>query len=104
MRTHPQKLVYGGALTYTLPQFDAVINATANFAENNQDLKAAIVMSLAILQGQYVISLSHFYDAPKPPVGTFDAFLSIPHIGTLQTLTLLEIIQSPLITLLANNR
>jgi len=57
-----------------------VIQATANFAADNTDPKAAAIISYNY-RGQPSAALWGFYDAPKQPAGIFDEFLAIPHEG-----------------------
>ena len=84
VRALPQTEVYGGILIYDRLQFDAVIQAIVDFHSTNKDPKAVIIGSPLYTAGQFLFYLLVFYDAPMAPNGTFDKFLSIPHISTLQ--------------------
>ncbi|KAF8124590.1 hypothetical protein EV363DRAFT_1403151 [Boletus edulis] len=78
IKTFPQTQVWGGLITYTEGVLDQVNQATANFATDNTDPKAAIITSYNYLLGEPGVSLIIFYDAPAPPDGIFDEFLTIP--------------------------
>jgi len=54
--------------------------ATANFAANNTDPKAAILTTYNSILGQLGIFQILFYDAPTPPTGIFDEFIAISSI------------------------
>ncbi|VDB91517.1 unnamed protein product [Peniophora sp. CBMAI 1063] len=78
--THPQSdMVWGGLLTFTENAMEAISAATANFSATNTDTKAAILPAYNHVLGAPGISLILFYDAPEPPSGLFDAFLSASH-------------------------
>ena len=51
LQTFPQTEVWGGLMTFTGDQFDALANATANFAQNNTDPKAALIAEFNTLEG-----------------------------------------------------
>ncbi|KAJ6448449.1 FAD dependent oxidoreductase [Mycena sanguinolenta] len=81
LQTFPQGQVWGGLITYSLPQISAVSAAVAQFVSNVTDPKAAIIPMYNFLLGQasqLVIYHVMFYDGPTPPPGIFDAFLAIP--------------------------
>lgn len=80
MKVYPQTQVWGGLITITAPFIDDVSAATANFAANVQDPKAAILPTYNFLAGSPGISLLMFYDGPNPPAGIFDEFLAIPYL------------------------
>ncbi len=94
MRALPQTQVYGGLLIYFPLQFDGLIQAMANFYNNNKDPKAQLIGSFIIGQGEFVFTLIVFYDAPTAPNGTFDEFLALSPYGTLQTRSYLSLVQS----------
>ncbi|KAG8216423.1 hypothetical protein J3R82DRAFT_6528 [Butyriboletus roseoflavus] len=77
LKTFPQTKVWGGFITYTANVLDEVNLATANFAANNNDPKAAILPTYNHLLGQPGVSAILFYDAPTPRAGIFDEFLAI---------------------------
>ena len=51
LQTFPQGEVWGGLMTFTGDKFDALANATANFAVNNTDPKAAIITEFNTVAG-----------------------------------------------------
>ncbi|CAE6425123.1 unnamed protein product [Rhizoctonia solani] len=75
----PQGQVWGGLSTFTFDQLDKVTQATAEFAQQVKDPKAAIIPTFNFLLGQPGVSLLMFYDGPAPPSGIFERFQSIPH-------------------------
>ncbi|CUA67128.1 hypothetical protein RSOLAG22IIIB_07207 [Rhizoctonia solani] len=75
----PQGKVWGGLKTFTQSRLDQVNAATADFAANVTDPKAAIITTYNFLLGQPGVSLLMFYDGPTPPAGIFERFTSIPH-------------------------
>ncbi|KAH7334932.1 hypothetical protein B0J17DRAFT_577084 [Rhizoctonia solani] len=75
----PQGQVWGGLQTFTFDQLDKVKAATANFAQNVKDPKAAIIPTFNFILEQPGVSLLMFYDDPTPPAGIFDEFQSINH-------------------------
>ncbi|KAG9316804.1 hypothetical protein JVU11DRAFT_2869 [Chiua virens] len=77
LKVFPQAQVWGGFIVYTADVIDQVNQATANFAANNSDPKAAIITAYNYVLGRLTISEIIFYDAPSPPDGLFDEFLSI---------------------------
>lgn len=94
MRVVPQTFVYGGLLIYIPFQFSDVIQAIVNFQANNRDPKAQLIGSFVIAPGQFLMILILLYDAPIAPNGTFDAFVNIPHLGSLQTLPFLAFVKA----------
>ena len=95
MRAVPQTQVYAGFIFYAPPEYQAVMQAMANFQANNRDPKAIIIGFLAIAGGQLIFPVYCVYDGPTVPNGTFDGFLSIPHIfATVQTQSFASFIQS----------
>ncbi|KAH7920768.1 FAD-binding domain-containing protein [Leucogyrophana mollusca] len=80
LQTFPQGQVWGGLITITGNNIPAVNAATANFAANNTDPKAAIITTYNFLLGEPGVSQLIFYDGPTPPSGIFDDFLAIPYL------------------------
>ncbi|KAL1739052.1 hypothetical protein HDZ31DRAFT_50012, partial [Schizophyllum fasciatum] len=80
LKTHPQPdKVWGGIITYTKDQVEAVSEAVAKFSATVKDPKAAIISAYNFLLGEVGISQLFFYDGPEPPAGIFDDLLNIPH-------------------------
>ncbi|KAK7448814.1 hypothetical protein VKT23_013544 [Stygiomarasmius scandens] len=79
LKTFPQGQVWGGLITYTALVLEDVAAATAKFAAEVTDPKAAIITSANFLLAQPGVSQLLFYDGPSPPDGIFDDFLDIPH-------------------------
>lgn len=69
----------GGTRTYAGIDASALLNATQNFVQHNNDPKAAVIVtgSLAIENLAELFVLFFFYDGPTPPVGVFDEFDAI---------------------------
>ncbi|KAG6853000.1 hypothetical protein C0991_007652 [Blastosporella zonata] len=78
LKAYPQQDVWGGVITFTLGQVPDVTAATANFSALVTDPKASIITTYNYVLGQLGVALILFYDAPTPPTGIFDEFLSIP--------------------------
>jgi len=74
----PQGKVWGGALQFSESQIPAITSATAAFASNVKDPKAAIITTYLFFLGEPGVSMLIFYDAPEPPSGMFDDFLLLP--------------------------
>lgn len=51
LQTFPQGQVWGGLMTFTGDHFEAIATATANFAQNNTDPKAAIITEFNTVVG-----------------------------------------------------
>jgi hypothetical protein len=66
----------GGTRTYSGLDASALLNATQNFIQNNNDPKAAVIVtgSFAIENLAELFVLFFFYDGPTPPAGIFDEF------------------------------
>ncbi|TRM63422.1 hypothetical protein BD626DRAFT_494316 [Schizophyllum amplum] len=83
LKTHAQpENVWGGLITYTLNNVDAVTAACANFSANVTDPKAGIITTYNFVLGELGISQLLFYDGPEPPAGIFDSFLDITHFSS----------------------
>ncbi|ESK94352.1 hypothetical protein Moror_8217 [Moniliophthora roreri MCA 2997] len=82
LKTFPQGQVWGGQITYTSRHLDAVTAAVAKFTSTVTDPKANILTAYNVLLGQVVVSQLLFYDAPNPPPGMFDDFLTVPSLTT----------------------
>ncbi|KAI0033274.1 FAD-binding domain-containing protein [Vararia minispora EC-137] len=80
--THPQTDVWGGPVTVSPDQFDALNAAIANFSANNTDTKAAILPTYSYSGAQPGLSVTLFYDAPTPPNGLFDDLLAVPAVAS----------------------
>ncbi|KAL5523069.1 hypothetical protein ACEPAF_1336 [Sanghuangporus sanghuang] len=92
---HPQTLVFGGLITYTLNVTDGVNEAISNFEANNADPKAQILVEFTSTAGQFTSGVIIFYDRPTPPPGLFDAFLSIPPLTSdVKTRTFIDFIST----------
>lgn len=68
--------VWGGTRTYSGLDASALLNATQNFIQNNNDPKAAVIVTgtVAIENLAQLFVLFFFYDGPTPPSGVFDEF------------------------------
>ncbi|GME28038.1 fad binding domain-containing protein [Neofusicoccum parvum] len=69
--TFPQGLMWGGGRTHRLDERESIINAFAHFGSNSvQDPKAAMILSFAYSQGQYVAQIDMQYAEPvcDPPI------------------------------------
>ncbi|KAI0290493.1 FAD-binding domain-containing protein [Russula brevipes] len=77
LQSHPQTEIWGGILVYPGDQLDAFKTAFVKF-QQQKDIKATVLPSLAYASGQLSIATIIFYDTPAPPPGVFDDFLAIP--------------------------
>ncbi|KIJ66311.1 hypothetical protein HYDPIDRAFT_174448 [Hydnomerulius pinastri MD-312] len=84
LRTFPQTQVWGGFISYTPDHVERVNQATANFAANTTDPKAALMITYDYFASRHALAPSAlvFYNAPTPPAGLFDEFLAIPALVT----------------------
>ncbi|KAF9225427.1 FAD-binding domain-containing protein [Gyrodon lividus] len=84
LRTFPQTQVWGGFISYTPDHVEEVNQATANFAANTTDPKAALMITYDYFASRKSLAPSAlvFYNAPTPPPGVFDEFLAIPALVT----------------------
>ncbi|KAJ7599303.1 FAD-binding domain-containing protein [Mycena floridula] len=80
MKTYPQTQVWGGLIIYTIPEMAAVNAAVATFSSSVIDPKAQIFSAYNGALGVPLVGQILFYDAPTPPPGIFDNFLSIPFV------------------------
>lgn len=85
LRTFPQGEVWAGQVTYSGAQVQAITDATYNFANYVTDPKAAIITTYDYIGGTLVPSVIMFYDAPTPPAGIFDEFMSISSLESTVT-------------------
>ncbi|KAF7551940.1 hypothetical protein G7Z17_g4659 [Cylindrodendrum hubeiense] len=90
LQGYKQGQVYGGNLIFTrTKKTDAkLLKAVRDFTENNDDDKAAIILTAnrAGLGLVDIWTMFVFYDGPTPPAGTFDDFTSAgPTLNTLKT-------------------
>ncbi|TFY68762.1 hypothetical protein EVG20_g3432 [Dentipellis fragilis] len=85
MKAYPQTEVWGGTIFVLPDSLDAANDGIAQFSANVTDPKAAIESAFTYYAGQVVLTIIIFYDAPMPPPGLFDGFLSIP--GATQSLS-----------------
>ncbi|KAJ7789379.1 FAD dependent oxidoreductase [Mycena olivaceomarginata] len=79
-KTYPQGQIWGGLITYTVPNMAAVNQAVANFASLVTDPKAQIFSAYNGALGVPIMAQMLYYDAPVLPPGIFDEFLSIPFV------------------------
>lgn len=70
-----------------MTKLPAIINATQHFIQNNNDPKAAIIVTLDLAVDSLLrlAVVFFFYDGPAPPGAVFDEFNSI--IPTLDQVT-----------------
>ncbi|KDR67962.1 hypothetical protein GALMADRAFT_79271 [Galerina marginata CBS 339.88] len=95
LKTFPQTEVWGGLITITESHIHDVTLATAAFAANVNDPKAAIITTYNFVAGSPGISQLLFYDGPTPPAGIFDDFLAIPYFTKdISTRSFLSLVQS----------
>ncbi|KAH9946908.1 FAD dependent oxidoreductase [Amylocystis lapponica] len=95
LQTFPQTQVWGGVINVIAEYANQVNAATANFAANTTDPKAAMIMSYDYTIGSLLMSVILFYDAPTPPPGIFDDFLAIPYLTKdISTRSFLSLVQS----------
>ncbi|KAI0088401.1 FAD dependent oxidoreductase [Irpex rosettiformis] len=94
-KAYPQGQVWGGLLTATADQLDAVNEATLNFSNNVTDPKAQIITAYNFVLGEPGASILLFYDGPSPPAGIFDDFLAIKAFTKdVKTRSFLSLVQS----------
>ncbi|KAI0825986.1 FAD dependent oxidoreductase [Irpex lacteus] len=104
-KTYPQGQVWGGTITATADQLDAVNKATLNFSNNVTDPKAQAIIAYNFLLGEPGASIILFYDGPNPPAGIFDDFTAIKAFTKdLKTRSFLSLVQSPPSDATANQR
>ncbi|KAF9809157.1 hypothetical protein IEO21_07530 [Rhodonia placenta] len=95
----------GGQITYPSSSVNNVSAATATFSSNVTDPKAAIITTYDYTGGLILASVIFFYDAPNPPSGIFDDFLSIPALATnVKTRSFLSLVQVEPVQKTANLR
>lgn len=95
MKTYAQSQVWGGLITYTADQWDAVNTAIANYVSTVTDPKACLYSTTDYASGVTVILTILFYDAPTYPDGIFDELLAIPHsVEDISTRAYLDLIQT----------
>ncbi|KAF9245769.1 FAD-binding domain-containing protein [Melanogaster broomeanus] len=97
LQTFPQTQVWGGFISYTPDQVEKVNQATADFAANTTDPKAALLITYDYFASRKSLAPSAliFYNAPTPPPGVFDEFLAIPALVTnLTTLSFSALIKT----------
>ncbi|KAI0317695.1 FAD-binding domain-containing protein [Amylostereum chailletii] len=80
--SHPQTDVWGGVIVFNGTQFDAISAAVSDFDLNVTDRKAQLIPSYDSADGSFLFGMTLFYDAPTPPPGIFDAFLTIPALSS----------------------
>jgi hypothetical protein len=97
-KAFPQTQVWGGTITYDASQAYQLTKATADFAANNTDPLASVLTSYGYFQGGGVSEGANiailFYDAPSPPAGLFDGFLTNNSNTEVFTRSFLSLVQS----------
>ncbi|PAV20125.1 FAD-binding domain-containing [Pyrrhoderma noxium] len=78
----PQDLIYGGKVTYSYDVIDQISEVVAYFSEFNTDVKAQIGTVNSVTEGEFVMNIEFFYDAPTNYSEVFEPFLSIPSISS----------------------
>ncbi|KAH7886192.1 hypothetical protein F5I97DRAFT_1229441 [Phlebopus sp. FC_14] len=80
LRAFSQTQVWGGTIIYNTSDIGQLTRATANFSTNNTDPKAAVITAYGYSKdgdaSEVVTTALLFYDAPTPPEGLFDGFLT----------------------------
>ncbi|PFH46241.1 hypothetical protein AMATHDRAFT_77754 [Amanita thiersii Skay4041] len=95
MKAFPQGPVWGGVITYLLPQIPDVTTAFTKFISTVTDPKAGLINAYNAFNGQPVVSLLLFYDGSSPPSGMFDDFLGITAVSQdISERSLVSLIQS----------
>ncbi|EMD36843.1 hypothetical protein CERSUDRAFT_51643 [Gelatoporia subvermispora B] len=95
VKAFPQTQVWGGLITFTEDNLEAVGNATLKFATEVTDPKASIITTYNFLLGEPGVSQILFYDGPTPPDGIFDDFMSIPSFTSdISTRSFLSLVQT----------
>ncbi|KAK7043767.1 hypothetical protein VNI00_008379 [Paramarasmius palmivorus] len=95
LRVHPQTAVWGGTIIYPNTVFTTVSSALLDYTAKNVDPKTGLQCTFASLQGQGIIMVNLFYDAPSPPPELFRSFLNITSISSdVKTRSYLSMIQS----------
>lgn len=95
MKTYAQSQVWGGLISYTADQWDAVNTAIANFVSTVTDPKACVYSTTDYASGVVAILTILFYDAPTYPDGIFNELLAIPHSAEdISTRSYLSLIQT----------
>ncbi|KAG1836291.1 FAD dependent oxidoreductase [Suillus subalutaceus] len=95
MKTYAQSQVWGGLISYTADQWDAVNTAIANFVSTVTDPKACLYSTTDYASGVVAILTILFYDAPTYPDGIFNELLAIPHSAEdISTRAYLSLIQT----------
>ncbi|PIL28886.1 hypothetical protein GSI_08932 [Ganoderma sinense ZZ0214-1] len=93
LKTHYQTQVWGGIITITQENLEAVNNATVKFSQTVTDPKAAVLPTYNFLLDAPGVSLLLFYDYPTAPAGIFDDFLAIPYFTKdVKTRTFLDLV------------
>ncbi|KAH8983408.1 FAD-binding domain-containing protein [Lactarius hatsudake] len=77
VKSYPQTKVWGGFMFYPPNQLAAVKDAFVGY-QRKQDIKASAAVLINYGSGQLLVGSFLFYDAPVPPQGLFDDFLTVP--------------------------
>ncbi|TFY66022.1 hypothetical protein EVG20_g5067 [Dentipellis fragilis] len=95
LKTFPQTKIWGGTIAIPSSSLDAAAGAIASYQANVTDPKATINAQFLYASGEVILDLVVFYDAPTPPPGIFEDFLSIPgaNASLVSTRTILELVQ-----------
>ncbi|KAG1839891.1 FAD dependent oxidoreductase [Suillus subalutaceus] len=95
VNTHPQSLVWGGLVSYSMNEWAAASSAIANYSATVTDPKASMYNAFNYIAGVPIMANILFYDGPTPPAGIFDEFLAIPAIVALvSTRRYVDLVQS----------
>ncbi|KAA1474560.1 FAD dependent oxidoreductase, partial [Dentipellis sp. KUC8613] len=95
LKTFPQTEIWGGTIAIPSSSLDAAAGAIASYQVNVTDPKAAINAEFSYASGEVILNLAVFYDAPTPPPGIFEEFLSISdaNASSVSTRTIQELVQ-----------
>lgn len=79
LKTYPVGEIWGGTRFYDGSAGPAPLNATQNFIQDNEDPKAAVIVTgeLTIESLVYVWVVFYFYNGTTPASGVFDEFNAI---------------------------
>ncbi|KAK5135908.1 hypothetical protein LTR08_004366 [Meristemomyces frigidus] len=88
---YPQGLMWGGATIYLIEESPALLDALYSFSnEASSDPNAALIVSYAYTEGQYLAVTELEYALPEANPPIFNAFLATPNISDTTAITSLS--------------
>ncbi|KAJ7577570.1 hypothetical protein C8J56DRAFT_1007243 [Mycena floridula] len=82
LQAHPLSTIWGGVITYSSDQTDAVSQAISTFSLTNVDTKAQMTATYVVTGAEPIWQVTLFYAEGTQPPSIYQPFLDIPSISS----------------------